>query len=263
MGDRFAGQSVIEELLREQGTQTPRSRIARILGFTPLRDESRPWYLGAQGEIIVGAKLEKLPPEWNIFHALPVGKKDTDIDHLVVGPAGVFTINTKHHRGKVVWVADRSFMISGQTKSYIPKAEAETAIVKKLTDQHYPGVSSVRPIIAVVGAKQLTIRKEPRQVKVIDANQLTRWLTKQPQVLASSGVAELVALFDRPDAWRVTELPVGDLLGRYKTLEAEVRSARKVRGLWSLVGAGALFLFGTLVAHLAPAIVGLMAGLGR
>ena len=100
-------------------------------------------------------------------------------------------------------------------------------------------------------------------MKVIDANQLTRWLTKQPQVLASSGVAELVALFDRPDAWRVTELPVGDLLGRYKTLEAEVRSARKVRGLWSLVGAGALFLFGTLVAHLAPAIVGLMAGLGR
>jgi hypothetical protein len=33
-----------------------------------------------------------------------VKRSGADIDHLVIGPPGVFTINTKHHRDARIWV---------------------------------------------------------------------------------------------------------------------------------------------------------------
>ncbi|MBG6212216.1 hypothetical protein RCH23_000129 [Cryobacterium sp. CAN_C3] len=45
--------------------------------------------------------LSKLGPEWTVLHAVPVGSGSSDIDHVVIGPAGVFTINTKNHTGKI------------------------------------------------------------------------------------------------------------------------------------------------------------------
>ena len=73
MRDRIAAQSVIEELLRQQQALPPRSRFARFWGRSPLAADSVAWYLCAQGEIEVGKILGRLPPEWRVFLALPVG----------------------------------------------------------------------------------------------------------------------------------------------------------------------------------------------
>ncbi|MFE7074420.1 nuclease-related domain-containing protein [Streptomyces sp. NPDC057620] len=35
------------------------------------------------------------------------------IDHLLIGPGGVFTINTKHHQGAPVWVGNARADLSG------------------------------------------------------------------------------------------------------------------------------------------------------
>jgi hypothetical protein len=126
MRQQFAAQAVIEELLRQQSTTPPRTGFGRFFGYSPLGDESVSWYLGAQGEIVVGAILDALPPEWTVFHALPIGTKGADIDHLVIGPGGVFTINTKHHNGKAVWVVGRTLMVSGQKQPYIRNSEFES-----------------------------------------------------------------------------------------------------------------------------------------
>lgn len=52
---------------------------------------------GASGEEKVAAILDNLPDGYTIFHDLPcpVG----NIDHIVVGPTGVFVIETKSHKG--------------------------------------------------------------------------------------------------------------------------------------------------------------------
>ena len=49
-----------------------------------------------------------------MLDAVPVGTGSTDIDHVLVGPGGVFTINTKHHLGQPVWVARRTLMVAGE-----------------------------------------------------------------------------------------------------------------------------------------------------
>jgi len=72
------------------------------LAVSPLDEERAAWYRGALGEAAVGRLLEKLPEGWTVLHAVPVGKGDSDIDHVVIGPGGVFTINIKNHAGHKV-----------------------------------------------------------------------------------------------------------------------------------------------------------------
>ncbi|WP_308020072.1 nuclease-related domain-containing protein [Streptomyces sp. SP2-10] len=49
-----------------------------------------------------------------------------DIDHLLIVPGGVFSINTKHHHKRVVWVGDDSVKVDhGKPAPYARKSRAE------------------------------------------------------------------------------------------------------------------------------------------
>lgn len=54
---------------------------------------------GAEGERKVGAILESLAPDWHVLHGVWLGRGD--IDHVLVGPGGTFTVETKSHGGKI------------------------------------------------------------------------------------------------------------------------------------------------------------------
>lgn len=58
---------------------------SRLLGAPPLTVEAAAWYVGALGEQQIGRVLAGLPSPWVVLHAVPVGKGDTDMDHIVLG----------------------------------------------------------------------------------------------------------------------------------------------------------------------------------
>jgi hypothetical protein len=248
MRNRFAAQSVIEELLQQQSSLPPRSPLARFFGRSPLSADTVPWYVGAKGERVVGSILETLPPEWTVFHALPVGAQGADIDHLVVGPGGVFTINTKHHAGKNVWVGKKTMTVSGQKVQHIRNAEFEAARVTQLVRERMPLLTPVQPVVALVDPKQLTIREKPEQVKVLDARELRNWLIKLHPVLTEWELMELDSIIDSPETWR--EVPAtepGEVMARFTALDADVHSAGVRRVLWALLGIVATIGLGVVV----------------
>jgi len=64
-------------------------------------EESNNRYLGFFGERMVAESLEPLKQEgWRVFHDVPCGDANTpfNIDHVVVGPGGVFAVETKTRR---------------------------------------------------------------------------------------------------------------------------------------------------------------------
>ena len=99
-----AAASVMAECLRIQADAPPRGALARAFGRSPLSDESRPWYVGARGELDVAGHLDSLGEGSTVLHSVPIGTRGSDIDHIVVCAAGVFTINTKYHEDARVWV---------------------------------------------------------------------------------------------------------------------------------------------------------------
>jgi hypothetical protein len=257
MRQQFAAQAVIEELLRQHGSTPPRTAFAKFFGYSRLSEESVSWYLGVTGEIAVGRILATLPPEWTSFHALPIGKKGSDIDHIVIGPGGVFTIKTKHHAGKPVWVGERTVMVSGQKQPYIRNSEYEAGRVTKLLRERMPLLPAAQPVLALVNPKTLTIKTTPEQVKVIADTGLRRWLLKRPAVLEVAELGQLAAIIDDPATWpAVLFPPPADSLLRFAVLDAEVRTARTRRRVWSFLGSLTLCaaVFGGW--QLLPAILG-------
>ncbi|MBG6237667.1 hypothetical protein IWX78_000610 [Mycetocola sp. CAN_C7] len=253
MRQRFAAQSVIEELIGDQTHLVPRSRVARVLGRSPLSGSGTAWYLGAQGELAVGRMLDALPAGWTVFHALPVGTKEADIDHLVVGPGGVFTINTKHHRGKPIWVANRTFMVSGQRQPHIRNAEFEAARVTKLVHKRLGLDGRARAVVAVHGASSIVVKEWPDLVAVLDARRLRRWLLKRPVVLTPDEVERVVDVIDDPGTWRtVPSAPNADAMARFMNIDHEVRTAATRRSLWSL---GSIAAIGVTAIAVAPPLL--------
>jgi hypothetical protein len=234
---RVPGQSVMEELLDGHGARDSRGRLARVLGVHPLKGDSRPWYWGALGERAVGRTLAALGPEWTVLHAVPVGEKSSDIDHVVIGPTGVFTINTKRHPGQNVWTAKGTLMIAGTRYPYVRNSEHEAARAGKLLSaavlQHVPASAA----IVVVGARQVTVKEKHRTVAVLRQDQLLRWITRRPVIYTEQQVALLSAAAAQPSTWRRT-VPVlrdpTEVVLPFEALHGLVEQARRRRIGWLL-----------------------------
>jgi hypothetical protein len=76
------------------------------LRFRP-SEAARTWQRGAQGERRTARLLRRLTRDGNIcFHDLAVPGSDANVDHLVIGPSGVFVIDSKQWTGHVYTGAD-------------------------------------------------------------------------------------------------------------------------------------------------------------
>lgn len=67
---------------------------------------------GAVGEAVVGYVLEKFPEDYRVIHDLttPFG----NIDHVVVGPSGVYIIDTKNWRGIITADGNGEILLNGK-----------------------------------------------------------------------------------------------------------------------------------------------------
>ncbi|HEX6394055.1 MAG TPA: nuclease-related domain-containing protein [Acidimicrobiales bacterium] len=64
--------------------------------------DTKRWLRGAGGEVATASVLEELPPKrWEIFHDLAVPGSKANIDHLAIGPTGVWVIDSKTTRAPV------------------------------------------------------------------------------------------------------------------------------------------------------------------
>lgn len=177
----------------------PRTRLHRIV--TRLVDppgHDRSWRRGAEGEETVGRLLDRLPPGWVVLHDLPLGTRGGNLDHLVIGPAGVFTINTKRWTGSVV-VRPRALLRDGYRTDAYPKAVRESERVREALAGRGHDVA-VKPLLVFVGTP-MRVERQPDDVTVLRAPQLVAWLTRRPGSLRPADVAALERVARKPVTW--------------------------------------------------------------
>ncbi|WP_454699572.1 nuclease-related domain-containing protein [Arthrobacter humicola] len=237
LNSRVPGQEVIAKLMEVRQQDADVSLLGRVFGADPLSAEARPWYRGALGEVAVGRLLAALGPEWTVLHAVPVGAGTSDIDHVLIGPPGVFTINTKNHTDQSVWVAGRTLMVAGQRQRHIPNAAHEAARAGKLLSAASGTPVEVAGVVVVVAPKNLTIRKVPDGAKVLTDRQLLRWLQSLRPVLAVDQVYRIASVAGMPRTWHRNpgqQTDPVELQHRFNALRDQVDRARQRRLLWVL-----------------------------
>lgn len=258
---RAPGSAVIAETLRVQALAPPQSRLARVFGRSPLSVEAEAWYLGAVGELEVARLLGQLGPDWCVLHAVPIGVRGSDIDHIVIGPGGVFTINAKYHEGARVWVGARRLLVNGQKTDHLRNATTEARRVAQALSGVMQHPIEVRALIVIVAARALTVKEAPAAVTVLRAEALVRWLRRRPVVHSADEIEQIAGTAAAPGTWGEQELAVADLPA-FEALRARVRAARHRRRLWAvgaaLAGAGVCLTAYGLLPMLSTALVGLL-----
>lgn len=198
-----AGAAARERALAERQAQgTLRHIFARVGGA---KTAERAWRIGADGEEAVARELARLGPRWRILHAVQVGERGADIDHVVIGPGGVFTVNSKHHPTASIWVGGDTFMVNGTRVPYVRKARHEARRASRLLTEHVGFPVHASGLIAVVGARGgFTVKSQPADgaVAVVPRRGITRFLESQPQRLDIREIDAVHEVARRSGTWR-------------------------------------------------------------
>jgi hypothetical protein len=195
---RRAGGSAAERARGLRAAEPIRTLLARFMG---VHSDERAWRRGAGGERATGWWLGRLPAGWHGFRDIPVGDAGANIDHLVIGPSGVFTITTKNLTGKV-WVGPKSILHNRRRTDFLPKASAEARLASQLLSAAAGRPVEVRGVLAIL-ADDWTIKQRPADVHVAAPRGARDWLLKQPLTLRPHEVIELAGVASRPSTWRV------------------------------------------------------------
>jgi Nuclease-related domain len=159
------------------------------LRFRPSPDAVA-WRRGAVGERRTARLLGPLERHgWAVLHDLAVPHSRANLDHLVIGPGGVFVIDSKQYRGRFqldpsgrLWHGRYPLAPTLEVVSF----EADQA-AQILPD---PGVAVV-PIVAVHGAQVPWGKVVVSGVPVVSARRLPSMLRALPALLGPERVAEL------------------------------------------------------------------------
>ena len=198
--DSFAAlaRSTVDGLLERQ------PELATVLG---IRTSARQFAAGARGERTVGRQLSRWATRhgWHVLHAVPVGQRGADIDHVVIGPFGVVTVNTKT-TGTAVWVGEYGLTVGGQPVDYLRKSRHEADRAGRLLHRATGLQVPVQPAIVFVGARKVTVRGGgPADVAVLPAPRALRhWLCKQSPALQPDQVEAIYEAARRPGSWQST-----------------------------------------------------------
>jgi Nuclease-related domain len=222
-----------------QSEVAPLGRLERFFGASPLAQNARSWYLGALGEIVVMEKLERLGEGWRVINAVPVGAAGSDLDHVVVGPSGVFTITTKAHANRKVWAAGQALRINGFAPDYFRNAQREAGRASKLLTTAVGRSIAVTPLIVMVGISELSYGLHRPEVDVVTSRGIVRNLRRRKPVLTPDEVIEIAEVASRRGTWHRDAVVLDDaehLVQRFEGLRREVDAAVRRARMWRTIG---------------------------
>jgi hypothetical protein len=207
LADRCAGAMAREQAVALKQAAPVRTFVARVLG---VHTDERAWRIGADGEEKVAVQLAKLArkdPRWRFLHAIPVGENGSDIDHLVIGPGGVFTLNAKHHPGGNIWVGGGTFLVNGHRQPYLRNSRNEARRAGRLLAGACGYPVLVTGVVVPVGADSLTIRNPPTDVHVVNRMALVKWLRARSEQMDAVTVDAVYEAARRSTTWRAPARP--------------------------------------------------------
>jgi Nuclease-related domain len=197
------GQAAREQALAQREEMRERSKVGTFLARAlDVKTDERAWRVGADGEEAVGTQLASLDKHgWRFLHAVEVGTRGSDIDHVAIGPGGVYTLNTKTHRNHRVTVYDRAILVDGHKQPYLRNSTHEAQRASRLLTAACGFPVTAAPLIVVL-CDELIIKRQPIDVQVIGRRDIALWLRKRPAVLTGAEVDAIWEYARRSTTWR-------------------------------------------------------------
>ena len=194
----FAAATVLGQRLEIFGALFAVSAIAVAFWWRRglLRVES--FFKGARGEEAMAGMLARLSDDWHIYHDFVAGKYH--VDHVLVGPAGVFAVETKNWRDQVA-LESGELIAGGHVPDHPPIAQATAeakAVGAVLARAGWTG--EVFPVVSFASGTFKDGFAQSGKVLVANAEAFLKWLVAQPSVHAPGECARVVQLLETRDS---------------------------------------------------------------
>ncbi len=216
--------------------------------------EGLSWIRGIRGELLMARRLERLGPEWTVLHSVPVGERGSDIDHLLVGPAGVFPINAKRHVDKRVSVGEHLIFVDGHRTEHVRNSALEATRVEAVLRRNSI-VAPILPVVAISGAKQISGRREAtwkgQRVGVVAVDGLVSRLRRRPPKLSERDVARISYLFRDSATWTTRVVQPTDPVELRKSYDAIWRGVTR----WNVMLAICILTLAVIVGVLVSNVI--------
>ncbi|GAA3802440.1 hypothetical protein GCM10022242_01810 [Nocardioides panacisoli] len=148
---------------------------------TRLHQSAQRYERGAEGERATAAVLGELPPaDWTVFHDIRwPGRRFANVDHVVVGPPGVFAIDSKNWSGRLD-VQDDTLRQDGRRRDSTVAGATQGAIaIGQMTRSVPPRL--VVPVLCFVRDAEVT--GSAKGVLLCSTSNLVEMLsTREPQL---------------------------------------------------------------------------------
>ncbi len=150
---------------------------------------------GEEGEKVVGAALDELCTEdYQTVHA--IRRDGCDIDHVLVGPSGVFVIETKYRSGSglITFRNGQGIFVGKQRKwnQAIKQAKNGARLVSGIVQQHCAVAGGAWPVVVFVGKWRVADQWESTDVRVFTPETLKTYIRDLQPVLKRSEI-DLIA----------------------------------------------------------------------
>ncbi len=147
--------------------------------------------LAEDGEKAVGQFLESLREKgYQVFHDIVTD--DFNVDHVLIGPAGVFTIETKTWskpiRGKAEIEFDGETLKAGgctPDRDPVVQALAQAAWLKRLLTDSTGKSFPVRPVVLFPGWYVKDSRSSRKELWVLEPKALSAFLSNEPDAMTA------------------------------------------------------------------------------
>ena len=152
------------------------------------------FFIGARGEERVSGILQELPDKYHVFNDFVAG--GVHVDHVVVGPAGVFAVETKCWKDEVT-VEDGYILVGGKLPSRPPLVQVlkEANLVKEtLAKLGWKGV--VTPVLAFASDTFRAHIDELQGAVVINSCDLRQSFDTPRVVIAPAELDRLISLME-------------------------------------------------------------------
>jgi Nuclease-related domain len=165
------------------------------LRFQP-SPEAQAWRRGADGERYLARLLDPLAKQgWGVEHDLPVRGAKANLNHVVIGPPGIFAIDVRHYRGRLRLSHD-GLLWHGRT-FLLPTLSATRSKADRLQDRIGAPDIAVVPIVAVLGGMVPGGLVTSMGVTVVSARRLPSLLRSLPPTLTPQRAREVATQINR------------------------------------------------------------------
>jgi hypothetical protein len=157
------------------------------------------WGVGAEGERKTASHLAGLEDAGFIVrHDRRVPGYGGNVDHIAVGPTGVWVIETKNYRGGVEVFGDRLEVKGLPRDAMVDQVYKEAVAVQIALGERLAELGmTVTPVLCMPRAKLGWFEKAVRGVRIVDGRGLAKLLRSTPHRLDEHQVEAIAAELDR------------------------------------------------------------------